>query len=157
MGQKKHLRTKVRETKALTKAELQATKEWKERKSNIGFQLKEYLGDIARRIDPLEMVAVGGMTIIIYRALEDIPEVTERIGELLLIPASLGMFWAFVPAFFWKVFPEITNPKDIETPESLKWLMAFVVSFIIVRHPEVITEMFSGATKVSTFALGLLK
>lgn len=155
MARGKLLRTRVRAEKALVKAKLQATKEWEERTSNFQYLMKKELVNLIRKIDPLEMVAVGSLTIVIQPMIAAAAPVTDAIATIIARATELAKIYLDV----WRWFGLVTGqevPPTIETSVQFTWLLSFVIAFIIVRHPEVMTEMFTGATKLTGFALGLL-
>jgi len=43
------------------------------------------------------------------------------------------------------------------TQKPVLFFISIVIAYVVIEHPEVFTEMFSGATKLTGFALGLLK
>lgn len=65
----KTLRTKVKAEKALTKARLQATKEWEERTSNFSHILKKQFMKITEKLsfDDLLAIAVGSWSLSVFK------------------------------------------------------------------------------------------
>lgn len=59
MGRGKALRSKVKEKKALTKAELQAKKEWEQRSSNVPYMMQKQLLKFADNITFDDFLAIG--------------------------------------------------------------------------------------------------
>lgn len=167
MGRGKALKTKIREKKALTKAELQATKEWEERASNFIHQSKKQLLDWAKslKVDPLELAAVLAATPLVYGVLRTSEEMLSRANEVADTLKETPFFGAqWVLPFFTSIWNKATGQKmdPGEEPssdeegisETTWWLISFVIAFVLIRHPEVITTMFSGA---ATGILGLGK
>ena len=158
MGRGKLLRTKIKEVKAKEKAILQARKEWEERKSNFTYQLKKELVNAMRNIDYVELAAVGGLTVVIHGVLATTEDVFINLGKITKEYGPLwmsGTFTGFIASILWKFAP-VELPEEL-LPEHLTWILSFVIAYIIIKHPEVMTEMFTGATKLTGFALGLLK
>lgn len=158
MGRGKLLKTKVKAEKALTKARLQAKKEWENRKSNFTYQLKKEIVNALRNIDYVELAAVGGLTVVIHGVLATTEDVFLTLGKITKEYGPLwmsGTFSGFIASWIWKFLP--VEPPEELLPEHLTWIISFVIAYIIIKHPEVMTEMFSGATKLTGFALGLLK
>lgn len=163
MGRGQALKTKVKTEKRLTKARLQAKKEWDERKSNIPYKLKHFFVKALERVDPLEGAACLGITVIVKALIDESEEIRAAIKPFwVLNPKSVGeiedteqYYWSGIP--FWYIKKE--TGVDIEGffPEYMDWIIAFGIAFIVVRHPEVITTMFQGATSLTGFILGLLK
>ena len=144
--------------KALTKAKLQAVKEWENRKSNFTYQLKKEIVNALRNIDYVELAAVGDLTVVIHGVLVTTEDVFITLGKITKEYGPLwmsGTFTGFIASWMWKFLP--VEPPEELLPEHLTWIISFVISYIIIKHPEVMTEMFSGATKLTGFALGLLK
>ena len=90
MGRGKLLRTKVKAEKALTKARLQAEKEWWERKSNFAYKIKREIVEAARKIDYVELAAVGGLTVVIHGVLSTTEDVFINLGK---ITKEYGPLW----------------------------------------------------------------
>lgn len=158
MGRGPLLKTKVKAEKALTKARLQAEKEWWERKSNFAYKIKREIALAARKIDYVELAAVGGLAVVIHGVLATTEDVFLKLGQITKEYGPLwmsGSFTGFIASMIWK-FTDIEPPKEL-LPEHLTWIISFVIAYIIIKHPEVMTEMFTGATKLTGFALGLLK
>jgi len=148
----------VKAEKKLVKARLQAEKEWWERKSNFGYKIKREIALAARKIDYVELAAIGGLTVVIHGVLATTEDVFIKLAEVSKDYGPLwmsGTFTGFVASMIWKFMP--VEPPEKLLPEHLTWILSFIIAFIIVKHPEVMTEMFSGATKLTGFALGLLK
>jgi len=157
MARGKLLRTKIKNEKALVKARLQAEKEWYQRKANFQYLFKKELVNMMRRIDPLEFAAVGGLTMVIKSVIDETEEIRGRIRAIAVIgelPEGMKAVWSGIP--FWYVLVPEGETFEGMFPEWVDWLFAFGIAYVLVRHPEVVTEMFTGATKLTTFVLGLL-
>lgn len=150
MGRGKHLKTKVKEAKALAKAKLQAGKEWYERSSNFRYHIKKLVTDFAKNIDPLELVAVGGLTILIQPIIATSSEVMGRIVQATEKGISAIEGFKLIWEWMGLIPPEESKPI-LDAP--LSWVLAFVIAFIMVRHPDMVIHSLTGVTKL---ALGLL-
>lgn len=164
MGRGKLLRTKIRARKALVKADLQAKKEWEERKSNFLYHAKKQILGLLKSIDPLEMMAVAGTTFIIH---DTIVASQEVLDALLKIPAAVSNWvieWGTALSDWlnsiWGFSPPRPPAQDAPAEEKQKfnldwksWVLSFVLAFLMVRHAEGIIR---GLTSVSSLALGLL-
>jgi len=151
MARGKLLRTKIRERKALVKADLQGKKEWKERTSNIPYQLKNLFKEMVSRVDPLEMIAVGGLTIIIQPIIATSEEILSKIVEI--TEHGVSAIEGFKSIWQWMgLIPP--DPDEVQLlTDNLTWVLSFVLAFIMVRHPDMVIGTLTGMTKL---ALGLL-
>jgi len=163
MGRGQLLKTKVKAEKALTKAKLQAEKEWWRRKSNLSYRIEKELINTFRRINPLKLLAWGATTSVVYMALEASSEFISYIEDT-----------QFEMPEIYRQFPELVKKWEAErTQESMfsqffdilrpltkrpvLFAISIMIGYIVIEHPEVFTEMFTSAGKLTTFALGLLK
>lgn len=161
MGRGKLLRTKVKAEKALVKARLQAQKEWEERKSNFAYGMKKEFVALLRKVDPIELLAIGGATFVVYNMLSTmeqfVSEFVARARKSKEVTPMIELFSYNILRIinFFGVQVEPEEKPDL-VPDHALIIISFTLATILVRHPEVFTEMFSGVTKLSGFALGLL-
>jgi len=162
MGRGPALKTKVKAEKALTKAKLQAKKEWEERKANILYHLKkEFLG-VMRKEGPIKLVVFGGTVWLVYNTLIASTVLLDRIGEVWpkLVLTGIGGFgqlWAqpLILLLGWDMEADVKEKlKNINVPCLL---LAVTIAWIVVEHPEVMTEMFGAANGILKLAELLLK
>lgn len=152
MGRGKALRSKVKQTKALTKAELQARKEWEERSSNFLYNLKQRLTGMLKNIDPLELAAVGGLTIFLQPIIATSSEIMQAVVRV--TEHGVSAIEGFKVIWEWMgLIPKEEEQKEILGVDLLSWVLAFVVAFIMVRHPDMV---IGSLTSISKLALGLI-
>jgi len=162
MGRGQLLKTKVKAEKALTKAKLQAKKEWEERKANVIYHLKkEFLG-VMRKEGPVKLLVFGGTVYLVYNTLIASKVFIDRVGSVFpqLFIAGIGGFsqlWIqpLILMLGWNVTEE--TKEEIENINLPILLASLTIAYIIVEHPEVITEMFGAANGIVQLGLLLLK
>ena len=162
MGRGQLLKTKVKAEKALTKAKLQAKKEWEERKSNIAYHLKkEFLG-VVRKEGPIKLVVFGGTVFLVYNVLISSKIFLDRVKDVfpqlyLTAIGGFGQLWLhpLILMMGWNITEDVEKElKEIDVPI---FLASMAIAYIIVEHPEVITEMFGAANGIVQLGLLLLK
>lgn len=162
MGRGPALKTKVKAEKALTKAKLQAKKEWEERKANFVYHLKKEFLSVMRKEGPIKLIVFGSTVYLVYNTLIASKIFLDRIKEVWpnLVIGGMGGFatvWMQPLIIFlgWDVQEDIKEElKNINMPVLL---MALIISYIIVEHPEVLTEMFGTANGIIALGKLLLK
>lgn len=99
-------------------------------KKMLWVSLKNHLGKMLDRTDPLEMIAVIGATYIIKNGIDWTQGFVEGTGEFILgAVAQIGTWLGGTPE-------EELVKKITETPEGevIEWVVSFIVAFIIIRH-----------------------
>ena len=97
MGRGKQLRTKLKETKARRKAWLQATKEWKERKSNFIHQVKNWFVEHSTLEQGMKLVAVLGTTLLVKSAIDWVQAKEQEPAIFFFgLPTTPGAFGQFL-------------------------------------------------------------
>lgn len=138
--------------KALTKAKLQAEKEWFERKSNFPYLIKKQLLELIKKTDPLELAAVGSLTIILQPIVATSSEIMGKI--VTATEHGVSAIEGFKVIWEWMgLLPPTEKQKEI-LDAPLSWVLAFVMAFIMVRHPEVIVVTFENITRLGLGLLG---
>jgi len=138
------LKTKVKEVKALVKAEIkakqeaEASKDWK-------VSLREHIGKMIDRVDPLEVVAVLSLTPLVKSIIID--PVNGFLTKLGKFSTEISDEWEYAfssfAAFFdfsysgleaWMKKQGKEPEKSIGWPDWMMWIIAFGVAFLIVRY-----------------------
>jgi hypothetical protein len=130
---------------AITKGDTQAHS-----KKSLAESLREHIGKMVDRIDPLEALTVGALAVVLQPTMARLPAVVVTAGEA---TSATFINWALFP--FSLFAPSIPNikPEDLKPNDLLGWLLAFIVAFMIVRHG---AEILSAAGGLVKFASGLL-
>lgn len=159
MGRGPLLKTLVKKEKYLTKARLQATKEWEERTSNFTYLAKKEIIDLLKKIDPLKLMAWGSTTALIYVLLEKSTEVMTRLEAQ-----------QYEMPDIYKGFPELVKKWEEERKDPSMFTSAFdilrpffgkpvllalsmTLAYLVVEHGG---EIIGGLTGLKALALGLL-
>ena len=128
----KHLRTKKKEIRELTKerekAKLQAeyhfffknSRGWK-------LYLKRWFDSVKDKLDPLELISITGVTVIIKNGIEWTEKIIEQQAQFVNLFAGILK----VP----KIDITILE-KAMDTPqaEMLQWLISFSIAYLIVHN-----------------------
>jgi hypothetical protein len=166
------LRTKVKEAKAIEEAKLKG--QYKaERNKPLEVSLKEHLGKMIDRIDPLEIGAISGMTILVHHTILTNPALLERLNVLIGAAGKVATepwnVWltgimdylglgAFAPLSMEQ--PPLIVPKEVTDTLSqnqiISWLVSFAIAFVIVRYCGQILQSLGNATSSLTVLVGLL-
>ena len=162
MGRGPALKTKVKAEKALTKAKLQAKKEWEERKANVIYHLKKEFIGVMRKEGPVKLLVFGGTAYLVYNTLIASKIFIDRVADVfphLFITGigGFGQLWIqpLILMLGWNVTEE--TQKEIKNINLPILLASLTIAYIIVEHPEVITEMFGAANGIVQLGLLLLK
>lgn len=160
MGRGRLLKSKIKEAKALVKAELQARKQWELRSSNFTyFAKKELVGFIRRmQVDPIKIIVFGGTVYLVYNTLIATSVVVSRVKDVFpaLWVAGAGGFatiWLqpIILAFGWDIKEDVKEElKNINVPLLL---MAILLTYLLMEHGDTIVR---GTTGLAQLALGLL-
>lgn len=118
------------EAKATRKGQLQAEREM-EKNISVEVEAKRFFKDALKKIEPLEAIAIAGMTIIIKGTIDSSEELLEKIKTPLLAVSLISpILVPFLPLALYAQVPE----KIRETPEWAEWLLSFAMAYILVRH-----------------------
>jgi len=147
-------------TKAYVKAKLKAEAEFK--KSPLGTEksLREHIGKLIDRIDPIDTVVFIGTTILVYKTLETAEDVIKNLTEI-----SIGPRFEIGPRF--RVGPKAPlggGPFPIyEGFEVLKHFgltninlifLSMLIAYIIMRHPvEILKAIKGGIVGIAKFLI----
>jgi len=160
MARGKLLKTKVKAEKALTKARLQATKEWELRNANFTYLAKKELVGFIRRmeVDPIKIIVFGGTVYLIYNTLIASQVVLDRVIETFpaVFIAGIGGFattWMqpLIIALGWNVEEDVK--EKIKTINVPLLLMAILLAYLLMEHGDTIVR---GTTGLVELATGLL-
>lgn len=169
----KNLKTKVKEAKKITKAEIKAKLEefYKAKDKFTLVNIKNYLAQTLKNIDPIEAAAIIGATFLVKYAIDTSEEirgaikVTTGLNELDLLLQIVSPGWG-VSKILWSFLSGQIKDKSQEEiqqyaeeyegmfPDFIDWLIAFGVAFIVVRHGDTIFKQF---TSIGGFVTGLIK
>lgn len=160
MGRGPHQITKdKRELKQLTKVaiaikraekKLDAKDFW----NDLPLKLRESFLKMLEKVDPLEVIAIGGLTVLIKPILPKLVLAQELSSQVII---DWWKIWAF-PLFG---MPTAGQPGQPTLEELLAkhesgemdlfyWTLSFVVAFIIIRYGDKILELGSNVANIIT-------
>lgn len=149
MGRGRALKSKTKEKKALTKAELQARKEWEERKSNIPHQIKKLIVRLLENVDPLEAAGVLALTIFVKATIDLTEEFRGQIQALVVLgelPPGMKTVWSGIP-FWYHLIPEGEEYEGI-FPDWQDWIIAFGIAYMISKHGGALVQAATNMTSI---------
>ena len=124
------LRTKIKEAykvgEAAEKGKLKAYQDSQKKKSYF-VSLREHIGKMIDRVDPLESIAVLGTTLIIH----DLIQGSEALISKISSPKNLAAWSTVIP---------LTDEErkklevDFNQPDIVIWLESFALAFFLVRN-----------------------
>jgi hypothetical protein len=122
--------------------------------------LREHIGKMIDRIDPLETIAVAASTYIIHETIINTATLLGQVNTVLIKPENVLLFdlnpvaAAITTSIGLASMPQ---PKDIKKPDSiLLWVVSFIIAFILVRYAgEIIKGGFDLAKSLPNL-LGML-
>jgi hypothetical protein len=117
----------VKLEEGLTVARLKGELRFKKSRQGLEKSLREHLGKFIDKIEPLELIATLGLTVIVKTILVD------HYLERLKILHGLGVagWFAAVPVLITPISPEV--PQTI-TSEVADWILAFSIAYCIVKY-----------------------
>lgn len=133
-------------------------------KKQLQVWLKDRLESLIENIDPLEIVAVAGLTILIKQGIEwteDIPltllQKNSLIRTLMRFVPLVGLsFDIFVPDLPPEAIEALKKAMDSPPMEIIQYVASFIVAFIIVRHADRIIEAGGNILGVAKGLMGAL-
>jgi len=163
-------RPPVKSTRALVKAKLVA--EAKFMNSNIGKEVwtRQQIERLIEKIDPLELIAVIGGTVVIYDLIKSIPELMALAVEYTAWSRAMLVISA-MPLFSWII--EKINPGALENDlkieltaeqkaqfEAVKkefdpviLVKSFVISYLMIKHSG---QIINGVGNMTGFVASML-
>jgi len=138
---------KLAEAEALGRAsgEMRAHK-----KKPLAESLREHLGKMIDRVDPLEVVAVVGTTYVLHETILASTDVLNKITAKIAINPEwvIGVLNPLAGVML-SLMPKPEFPKELEnikTPDSIfLWVVCFILAFIVVRHGAELLGKLSGS------------
>jgi len=133
-------------------AQFKAQDRWK--KSTKGFlrSIQDHIGKAVDRIDPLEAIAVIGMTIIVKQALDTTAVLKEKAQSMFqLHPTELGKLFGV---------PEIDllgkpSKELLGLPDWSMWLVSFALAYCLIKYGgQLIGLLDKGLVPVLTLLMG---
>lgn len=120
--------------------------------------IKESIIQWIKTIDPLEVTAIGGLTLIVHNFMINTPKILEGISNtlnLLAIPVPIlplleltGLVPKNLGADQWK--------EILKNNEVIVWLVAFSLAYVMVRHAGALIGLVNGGIdKIVPFLLGI--
>lgn len=155
MGRGKSLKTKEKERRFLAKAEakgrLQGQAEWKKTQTGIWTSLRDHIGNMIDKIDPLEAIAITSTTVLVYEVLSHTEDFLDQIRVLSPFGITFFRLFGFKP-----VGEEGLGliPEELEKPMLLA--TSFFIAFMLIRHPEVIGLLGKSISGLGSMLIGTL-
>jgi len=142
---KERLRQAALEVEAVKLASLELEQKIHEKKS-IGDSLRQHIGKIIDRVDPLETIAIGGLTYFLQPGILGLEQVTTYAQKNLFTWEALTSWkpWLDAAGVDTGSQPQNTTPASL-SQVVLSWVLAFIVAFIMIRHAGKIIETAGNA------------
>ena len=159
-----HETTKVkRELKIVSKTAIaieRAKKELerKDLEKDLPVWLRDRFGKMIENTDLIEFTGLVGLTILIKAAIDKSEEIKDGIHPII----TWGNLFVTLPEGYKAVFSGIPFWYDIIKedekyegwlPDSMDWLVAFGLAFLIVRHGD---ALLKAGTSIGSFVSGLI-
>lgn len=115
--------------------------------------LREHIGKLIDKIDPLEAAAIGALSYIIQPEVKNLAALSDWIGLTQPVPfidlshGIEGIFWYNPPST-----PQQDQTADTKR-EIVSWLLSIFIAFMIVRHGADIIKTLGGIGQFATFLL----
>lgn len=153
MGRGRALNTKIREAKGIAKAIGQGIQKADEGKP-LEESLKEHLGRMIDRIDPLESLAVIGVTFLIKQGIEW----TEELQY-----ANLAAIHWFLDLLSWpSKFPwpnptkeQFDSAVDSPNAEMIQWALSFAIAYVIVHNFDAVISLGKDVISIAKNLIGI--
>jgi len=161
MGRGRSLKTKQKEARVLAKAtakgELQGTAEFKATQRGLQTSLRNHVGKLIDKIDPMELISVIGMTVIIKTGIEWTEEILTQANAFYNVFWIVAPFKEILPSPYQQPSPE--PPQDMDSPivEALEWVISFMCAYLIVHNfGQIVVGVSNITSSVLSMAKGLL-
>ena len=145
MGRKAELRTLVRKEKALWKARTEGILDARNKnieKLPIGVLVKQYLGEMIKKIDPLKLTATIALTPIVKMAIDKAPDVLSLYQKLIMVGS---------PIVGW-LFTQTIDPEQFRLDETFTWVVSFGIAYLVVEN---FGEILSSGLDIGGFVAKL--
>lgn len=139
MGRGKALRTRVKEAKKLAEAEALGTaigEQKGHKKKKLEQSLREHLGKLIDRIDPLKTLGLAATTFVCYTLIKQNKTLLETALRWADPVAQLGS-----PVFFLlRQFQIVPSPYEESAewlekqPDYFIWILALAIAYLLVEH-----------------------
>lgn len=144
-------------TKAKVKAELQAKASWKKTKQGYESSLRDHIGLMIDKINPLELLASIGLTIAIHKIIVDSQELLIKshgtegltLSQILLSPGgTLGTIVSRITEQQireWLGLNELTA-EQLKAIEAVKndpapWLISFGIAYFLIHNGQQVASL----------------
>lgn len=108
-----------------------------------GVIIKEYAGEMVKKIDPLKLTATIALTPLVKATLDTTPELLSLYQKLLIIGSPILGF----------LFTTQVDPQDIKINELYSWIVSFGLAYIVVEH---FGEIASAGQSIGGWIAGLI-
>lgn len=119
--------------------------------------LVERLETLMKSIDPLELMAVAGTTVLIKQGI-DWAQVAVATAEFNIFNKILTADWigSFQAIIAWVQGSGEPEPQAPTGPELMEWVISFVIAFFLVRHGEALINAGGNMLGVAKGLIGAL-
>jgi len=180
VGRGVHEKTKIKKdikyaAKATAAAEVAATEaKYKTLNKFLPERIQEALIACIEKIDPLEVAAIGGMAFLIKPVIQKIPEVANYLASNLPFGLDLAVESfqdgeivifeiknPFTGEIIWKYSIPVEGSEPVNTdvaqriPDLNAWILAIVISIIVIKYPEVLKMAENGVVGVAKLIAGV--
>jgi len=155
-----HETTKVkRELKLVSKTAIaieRAKKELnrKDLEKDFPIWLRDRFGEMLSKIDPIESLAIFGLTVIIKGVIDTSEEIRSKLHPFVTfgnIPEGYKSVFSGIP--FWYDLVKDDEKYEGMLPDALDWVAAFGLAFVIARHGG---ALLSAGSSIAGLITGLL-
>lgn len=144
MGRGPHLKTQAKKERMLSKARakgsLQGNAEWKNTKAGWMHSLREHIGKMIDRVDPIKAIAIVSTTLLVYEVLSQAEDFLDSLKVLTPMGITFFRIFGFKPVG--KDVGLGFIPEEKETPYLLA--ISLMIAYIIIEHPEAIVATAKG-------------
>jgi hypothetical protein len=143
MARGRLLKSKIKEAKAISQA-LRIGWQKADTKESWQAGLKEHLGRMLDKLDPIEVTAIMGVAAIIKEGIEWSEEITTNKTLLSLIGFGSPILWIlYLLPDYEEQQKKIQEALDTPSAEIIQWFIAIAIACLIVRH----FDALIGATR----------
>ena len=148
---KEHIQLAQIEAEAVRLAAINVEQKIHEKKSLLD-SFREHIGKFIDRADPVELLVLGAGTVVIHDVLKSSVEVLNKIGSMVPEGVTIGFPYSLLAQYALKYAnPDSTvetSSREWDANSLFLWAIAFILAYIVVKHPEVIAQI-GGVAKLA--------
>jgi hypothetical protein len=135
MARGRLLKTQVKEARQIAEA-ISVGGQKSESKKNFELSLKEHIGKMIDRVDPIELGAILSLTYVIHSTYD-----WAKTGLVSAIAPPLSLPW-YALEIVGKLGVDEKQIKGI--PDPIIWLISYIAAFYVLRHGKDMLSAVSG-------------